>query len=247
MFPNFKKEFGITDEQIAKLHESMRDMPKPEGVEAVFKALEQKLDEDINYIPTEAEEAEIESAFRAIFENLDSVAANAFSDEQIQKMDGMMFGLTGGLESLMLGEKHLLALELTNEQKEQFKAINKEIKPERDKMLADLSAEMQKMMKVGKINFKELEAFGLQFKGFAEDLKQRRIEILTESQLAKAATLSKPPKFLTASPIGMMLPQWVPGPNSWKPGDGAPEPNQPERNRRRGFPREEFNTDSKQE
>jgi hypothetical protein len=92
------------------------------------------------------------------------------------------------------------------------------------------------MFKVGRINLKELETFGLEFKAFSEDLKKRRTEILTETQLAKAMELSKPPKFLTASPIGMMMPQWVPNANSWKPGDPLPEGTPPPR-QRGSFPR----------
>ena len=244
MFPGFKNEFGITNEQTNRLQEALRAMPRTENVNAVFGALDQKLNENIDYLPSEDEEAEIEGAFREVFVHFDLVAANTFSAEQIQKMDGMMFGLMGGLASPLLGDKHLVELELTDEQKEQFKTINKETSPERERILAELTTEMQTMFKRGRINFKDLEAMGLKFKDFAEYLQQRRMEVLTEAQLAKVEELSQPPKFLTASPLGgmipQMMPQWVPGIHSWKPGDPIPEGGQqPQQERTRRFPREE--------
>jgi Spy/CpxP family protein refolding chaperone len=218
-------------------------MPKPEGIAAVFKALEQKLDEDINYVPSEEVEAEMDSAFREIFDSLESAAVNVFSEDQIAKMDSTMFGMMGGLASPFLGEKHMAGLELTDAQREQFRVIDKELAQERDKMIAELSTEMKKAFKAGKLNLKDLEDFGQQFKELMDNLQKRRSAILTEEQLAKAAELSKPPKFLTVSPFTQMatqrLQQWVPNFNSWKPGDPVPEQPQQERRtgRSRGFPR----------
>jgi len=243
IFPGFKTEFGITNDQVNEVMNTFRSM-ESEGINASFGAVMKKLDEDINYIPTEEEEAEFETLFREMFDKMDAIAVNTFSEEQVKKMDGMMFGLAGGLESPFLNEKHMVALKLTDEQKEKFKAINEDTGPERERIFADLGAEMKQMFRSGKVNFKDLEAVGVKFKEFADDLKKRRSEVLTESQLAMVTELSKPPKFITASPFGMMMPKWMPGPNSWKPGDPLPEgvvpESTPKRTRNRpGFPRGE--------
>jgi hypothetical protein len=130
----------------------------------------------------------------------------------------------------------MAALDMTGEQKEKFKAINKETTPERDKMIADVYTEVEKMFKKGELNFNGFVASLAAFKGYSKELKQRRSEVLTESQIAKVRTLSKLPRFLS---IANLLPQWMPSANSWKPGDPLPAgvvPPQPVRAR---FPRSE--------
>lgn len=234
MFPGFKKEFGITDEQINSIMSALKsDQDMPDNVRLGFEALKRKLDEDINYVPTSDEEAEFESMCKDLFDKMNTLALDTFSVEQVQKMNGMMFALAGGLESPFLHEKHMVALQLTDEQKEQFKAINEETKTEREKVLGEGVAGLKRMFKTGKINFKDLEAAKTEFKGYSEDLKKRRSKVLTESQIAMVAELSKPPKFLTASPIGMMMPKWLPGAFSWKPGDPIPGQHQQEQEQKR--------------
>ncbi len=239
MFPGFKEEFGITEEQMKNMMDSLKSMKKPDDFESSFNVMMKKLDENIDYVPTEEEETQIEVMFRNVLDQANLAAANAFTPEQMQKMDGMMFVLMGGLESPLLDEKHMGALELTDEQKEKLETIRKETKPERDKMFGELTTELKKMFKTGKMNVKDLEAFGERFKEFSENLKKRRMEVLTEAQIAKAAELTaKPPKFLTAATLNM-LPKWMPGIDSWKPGDGASEEIKSERRKRKAFPKTE--------
>jgi hypothetical protein len=114
----------------------------------------------------------------------------------------------------------MAALEMTNEQKAKFKAINEATKPGRDKMIADVSEKIAEMLNTGKFNFKDMVAVLSQFKDFTRDLKKRRMEVLTSAQIAKVGQLSKLPKSFS---IFNLLPQWLPDANSWKPGDPLPE------------------------
>ncbi|MCL2710181.1 MAG: hypothetical protein FWE95_04805, partial [Planctomycetaceae bacterium] len=66
------------------------------------------------------------------------------------------------------------------------------------------------------------------------ELRDRRRAVLTPAQIARAASLSRLPRFL--SPFNL-LQQWVPGPGSWRPGDAIPV--QIQEPRRSRFPRGE--------
>ncbi len=238
MFAGFKEEFGVTEEQIKQIQDSMRNLQKPENFESSFKDFEKKIEENLDYAPTEEEDAMLDALFNEVFDKVNEATLNVFTPEQLDKMQGMMFVMMGGLESPFLDEKSMNVLNLTDEQKEKLEAIRKDTKDDRNKMLDEFAGEMRKFFKKGKIDLKELEAFGEKFKKYSEDLKKRRMDVLTETQLVKAADLmSKPPKFLTATAM-KMLPDWMPGVNSWKPGDGAPD-KKLERKSRRAFPKKD--------
>jgi hypothetical protein len=240
IFPGFREEFGITEEQLKVLITNISQMQLDNT--DVLASISKKLAENLDYVLTEDEKVRFDAFHRGFFEKHNVLIANTFTAEKIQKMDDTMFALLGGLESPFLHEKYMAVLELTDEQKEKFKAISKEMKPEQEKILAEFSVELKKAAQVSKLNFKDLEAAGARVKAFTENLKQRRMAILTPTQIAKAAELSKPPKFVTAA-VFDKLPKWMPGINSWKPGDPLPAgivpPQQPqERTRQRpGFPR----------
>jgi hypothetical protein len=152
-------------------------------------------------------------------------------------MDGMMLAMTGGLESPFFNERHMAALDMTDEQKEKFLKINEETKSEREKMISEISAEVEKMYSVDDIKFtNKFAAAMMKCREYQKMLKKRRMEVLTDAQIAKAAKLAKAPKFMSVSNL---LPTWVPGANSWKPGDPLPEETVPEPVRRK-FPREEW-------
>ena len=221
ILPGFNDEFGITNEQLENLNESMNSLqPKNwEEFQAKLYAIKEKVQEDANYNLTDEEDETIESMIEYVFEATNVSVADALTEEQIQKMDGMILALTGGLESPFFNEKHMNALEMTDEQREQFKLINEATKPGRDKLIDAISAETLKMMDTGKMDFKGLLGTFSKFREYSTDLKKRRMAILTDAQIARMKNLSRLPKFLS---IANVLPQWVPGPNSWQPGDPIP-------------------------
>jgi len=139
----------------------------------------------------------------------------------MQRLDNAVFGITGGLQSPFLNERHMDALGMTDEQKAQFKKINEETRPDREKMMATFDADIQKMMKTGKMSVNDILGAMSKIRTLGSVLKKRRSEVLTREQLAKAAQMAKLPKSMTWS-VFDMLPQWGPGPNSWKPGDPMP-------------------------
>ena len=239
MIPGLKEEIGITDEQKTHLREVM-DSLKPEGFDefqSMMRVVEEKILEDLNYNLNEEEDEALVSFYRYAFEAANTSATAALTDEQIQKMDGMMLALTGGLESPFFNERHMAAIDMTDAQREQFKQIDAETKPGRDRLIAAISEETLKMIDTGKMDFKSLLSTFAQFREYQTDLRDRRRAVLTQAQIARAASLSRLPKFM--SPFNL-LQQWVPGPNSWQPGDAVPEGFQLERNPRiRQFPRGE--------
>jgi Ni/Co efflux regulator RcnB len=157
--------------------------------------------------------------------------------EQIQKIDGMMLALTGGLESPFLNERHMDALDMTDEQKAQFKAINEKMKEGRDRMIDEHVTKAGESLKSGKFEYTKVTAMLAAFKNYSRELKRLRSDVLTDAQIAKMRSLARMPRSLSV--FNNLMPQWEPGPNSWKPGDGAPEQYREERSRGRGFPRAE--------
>ena len=238
ILPGFNEEFGITDEQREHLMEVM-DSLAPENIDEFQEmcgAMVRKIYEDPHYEQTDEEAEALESIIKYALEAANMSAAEALTEEQMQKMDGMMLALTGGLESPLFNERHMDAIDMTDEQKEQFKKIDEETKPGREKLIAAISEETLKMRGSDKMDFKGLLATFSKFREYSVDLKQRRMAVLTPAQIAKAATLAKLPKFL--SPFNLLR-QWVPGPNSWKPGDPLPEGAVPVQPGRGNFPRGE--------
>ena len=183
--------------------------------------MDKKLDGDITYVMNEAEEVATEKMFRSVCDQLNETWAETLTDEQTQGLNNMVVAMTGGLQSPFLNERHMDALELTDEQKALFKKINEETKPERDKMFTPLEAEINKMVETGKISVDGVLNTMSKFRELGLTLKKRRLEVLTRSQLAKAREMARLPKSMTFS-VFDVLPKWAPGPNSWKPGDPMP-------------------------
>jgi Spy/CpxP family protein refolding chaperone len=242
VFPVFKEEFGITPEQRSQFNNAVN---KPELMPEELRALVEKpmkyianIDEYLDYVLTEEEEAELDMAYNAGFEYMNMRAAETYTEEQMQRLNNVVFGITGGLQSPFLNERHMDTLEMTDEQKEQFKKINEETKPERDKMVASFDADLQKMIKTGKMSVNDFFRAMSKFQTLGSTLKKRRSEVLTSSQLAKAREMARLPKSMTFS-VFDVLPKWQPGPNSWKPGDPLPEGIVPPAPRRGNFPRTE--------
>ena len=223
LFPGSKKEFGFTDEQRQRLDEYTQDVMERSREELNSKmpseAIVKRMRETADYTLTEDEDTALTSAIRDMFNITNESAVEVFTNEQIQKMDGMMLAMTGALESPFFNDRHMNALDMTDEQKAQFKKINDETKPERDKMMAAISETMEKIASTGKFEIKDITTTISKFREYQKTLKKRRMEVLTEAQIAKAAKLAKAPKFMS---VANLLPTWTPSADSWKPGDPVP-------------------------
>jgi Spy/CpxP family protein refolding chaperone len=235
-----REELGITEEQRDRVNEFMQ-AAKPENFEETQKVIEgmfQNLAKNSKYVPSEEELTAFDSLRDYMFDTTNACATEVFSAEQIQRADGMILALSGGLESPLFNERHMAALNMTEEQKKQFAQINEELKPERDKMIAGISATLLEKVKSksADFGFKDLVGMLSKFKAYTKELKKRRMAVLTASQVSKVKTMSQLPKALS---IANLLPQWAPDADSWKPGDPLPEGFVPENKESRPFPRAE--------
>ena len=243
MFGNvFRAEYGITDEQMAAIRTGMTTSVQNMGdVQESFKFVMQKIEADNDYVVTEEDEVLLETAMLSVFNGMDGIYRETFSEEQVQKLEEAVFVMMGGLEASFLWDGSLDVLDLSEEQKTKLAELKTEVAPEKKKFLDEVERLMKKAVGDGKINLKDFEKFGEEFKETSEAIKKRVMEILTEEQLAKAATMmAKPPKFLAG--LANIVPDWMPGINSWKPGDGAPNEKK-ERRRRKAFPQNEEKTE----
>jgi hypothetical protein len=105
---------------------------------------------------------------------------------------------------------------------------------------------------------KKTERVVKQGREFHDRHKVQMFDVLTDEQMAKLARLVNNPPDALKKIVDKMKAAlgeqeksavWMPGPNSWQPGDPLPEGYLQVRQERRGrgFPREELKTDSKQE
>jgi hypothetical protein len=235
---SFNEELGVTEEQVELIRKALLETANLENTKIAFQSVMKKIEENSDYETTEEDQAALENALGSIFDGMNEICMNVFSREQMQKGNEMMFVMMGGLEASFLLEKPPLeALDLTGEQKEKLAALHQEFAPEKEKFLSEMEILMKKAVKNGKINLKDFEQFGEQFKETSDKVKKRTAEILTEEQLAKATELTAhPPKFL--NPFMNILPDWLPGANSWKPGDDIPGTAK-EKRKRKPFPQSE--------
>jgi len=83
---------------------------------------------------------------------------------------------------------------------------------------------------------------------FSDELKIRMFDVLTDGQWARLQDLiDNPPDYAkkwiaqvreaNRRALNSLTDVWIPGPNSWQPGDAIPEAYRIERNERRNFPR----------
>ena len=130
------------------------------------------------------------------------------------------------------------ALDLSDEQRKQFDAIQKEMRPEFEK-------HVDKIREYWGRPPSEKDAVRVSGKELADKLKIRMFDVLTDAQWARLQELvDNPPdhakKWLaqqrTNREHARKHDAWVPGPGAWQPGSSAiPEQYRQERNRR--FPR----------
>jgi Ni/Co efflux regulator RcnB len=102
--------------------------------------------------------------------------------------------------------------------------------------------------------FREMDAITETGKGLANQLKFKMFDVLTDEQWKRMIDLiDNPPDYVkkllaerrkareaAANQTANKPGEWMPGPNSWRPGDPVPEQYRQQRNERQGhFPRSE--------
>jgi hypothetical protein len=234
--PDIQKELDITGEQRKLLEAKLEEVPKDFGER--MRVLDDLADRFLrgNYKMSEEDTASVDAVLSYVLEEMNKRAFEVYSPEQIQKLDGMILALTGGLESPLFNDRHMAALDMTEEQKEQFATIVEEMKGEREKMVAGVTASINTMLYKDGVTIKGLVTTLAQFKNYTKELKKRRSAVLTAAQISKMKTMMRLPK---SHSVANLLPKWMPDADSWKPGDPLPEGLVPENKELRPFPRAE--------
>ena len=221
VLPGFRGMLGITEEQVQQLRYLM-DSKAPENVnelEPVLQGIMESIQNDPDYVLTDEESATFDWMLKYALEAANDSVAEALTDEQIQRIDGAILALTGGIESPFFNERHMAALEMTDEQREQFNAINGALQSDRDKMIAAISREMVKMAESGDVSFQGLLTALSSFRQFTQELRRQRMAVLTDEQIAKVRELSRLQNLVPPSNARQ---QWMPDAGSWQPGDPLP-------------------------
>jgi Spy/CpxP family protein refolding chaperone len=222
--PKVREELGLTDDEVNKLRllKTQIALQAPKYV-TKFKSL--KTEEEAGL------QAEIEKDFGKITDHLNET----FTAERKAKAQKLMFQSLGGLNSPMVNPDMLDALNVNADQKTKAKAIFDEMKPERLALLEDGLKLAEKAIALGGPNMSaedreqlraEREALAARAFTLSKKLGDRLRETLTPEQLGMEKNLiASRPSFLPPLPRQMReleSEQYVPGVNSWQPGQGVP-------------------------
>ncbi|GHT10217.1 hypothetical protein FACS1894170_01980 [Planctomycetales bacterium] len=222
--PKVREELGLTDDEVNKLRllktQIMLQAPKYAGK---FKSLKPEDQAGL--------QSEIEKDFGRITEHLNGT----FSPERKAKAQKLMFQTLGGLNNPMVNPDMLDALNVSADQKTKAKAIFDEMKPERLALLEEGLKLAEKAIALGGPNISdadrealraEREALAVRAFALSKKLGDRLRGTLTPEQLGMEKNLiASRPSFLPGLPRQLReteAEQYVPGANSWQPGQGVP-------------------------
>lgn len=245
MFKNdFKAELGLSDEQVAKITASFMQAAQKQGMALQKLELDKRITEENfeTFALNDEETAQLEAAMSGIFNAMDEAGFAHLSDEQKARMGEMSFVMFGGIDTPFFDLSETTQLDLSDAQKKDLHALYEEGRETRNAFYSELKNTMGKAFKTGKMDAKEdMKNIKDIMEAYALKLKTRVAEILTEEQLKKGREMmtTKMPKFLAKFGGASPLSQWVPGIDSWKPGDPVPEKAKKADDGKRKFPGQE--------
>ena|GEM_PF-6930795 len=207
--PEFREYTGITLEQVRNMRLAawdLVDFPPDEMVDIYVRA---GMTEDAEELAALGEEKI--ALFQELSQKSGETLLAELSPEQIQKLWELEWQMPGSSattnnEDVSIGFGRYNALDLSEEQKKRLETLKKDFlqaAPEMNKLSGREQA--QKLIELVKAT------------------RSKLTEMLTDAQRAKLDELQKnEPKFLTQPPPEKKEDEWVPGPNSWQPGDPLP-------------------------
>ncbi len=250
---NMRNQLGISHEQFVEIQTTTHALQQEamSKVPQYFGRLQNLKPED-----QEALQKEIQGELQAVRNRVEK----KLTPEQMQKVRTTVFQAVGGLDSPLINLDALSALDLTEDQRkkadETFKSLEAERKAQLEDMLA-LTEDAIKSQREGKppgAEFEQRRAEALKARALAtgKKLSEQLRKHLTPEQLAKAEKLlAERPDFLPPLPRELRREsenkEYVPGADSWRPGQGAGDAYAEEKQRRRPFPQTERPTEVQSE
>ncbi|GHT35692.1 hypothetical protein FACS189427_05560 [Planctomycetales bacterium] len=239
-----RNELGITEEQ-AKSLKNARDGIRVQALMNVPKYVERfKKMSDADKQPIQQD---LVKDIKKISDYMDTVVP----EEQKNKSRTLFFQAVGGLESPIVNPDMLKVLNLSDDQKQKTDAAFKELEQERIAQMEDGLKLVEKAVEKGGVNMSpedreaiEKEGKALEARIFAtgKKLGEKLRTFLTDDQKAmEKKLLANRPDFLPKLPgpmRGDYTKEYVPGLDSWSPGQGVPDKAK-EKKRRRPFPQKE--------
>jgi len=231
----FEKEFGYTggpDFILEKLKEKFEGNEGIQEEMAAFGQVMQQMMERAEQNPdaeslelSEEEIMVIQKGYDTLFNGFAEIATEVFTPEQMDKIKELEFAIFGGIESPFFSIDSMGILDLTDEQIKELEEFQQDIADEKLEMLDGVSEFSAKILKSGKINMQEAQAFEAKNKLLTNKIGSRLREVLTEEQLEKATKLVKDQQKKVTKMMGGLgtLTQWMPSADSWAPGMPIPD------------------------
>lgn len=256
----FKQELGITDEQDASLMEvfgaKFRDDPENEALKAMGQTMEGLIarinETEGDFIDISEEEKEaIQKGFASVCDKMQETAQEFFTPEQMQKVMEMEFATYGGIDSPFLQLEAIEnVLDLDEEQKKLFEELQADTADEKLEVLAEITDFTRDFLSKGKLSLKDIKALEEKTKALQSKISARTREILTDEQLEKAMKIVSRQQRLMKKMMGGAggVSSWIPGADSWRPGQPIPESMKSTQPKRAGlFPRPKPKTEAPEE
>jgi len=231
----FEKEFGFAEgpefivEKLKEKFEGNEGIAEEmaafgQVIQQIMERAEQNLDAESLEL-SEEEMFTIQKGYDKMFDGFAEIATEVFSPEQMEKVKEMEFAVFGGIESPFFSIDSMDLLDLTDDQIKELEEFQQDIADEKLEMLDGLTEFTTKILKSGKINMQEAQAFDTKYKGLTNKIGTRLREILTEEQLNQATKLVKDQQAKMAKMMGGLgaLTQWMPSADSWAPGMPIPD------------------------
>jgi hypothetical protein len=238
---DLRKTLGINDAQ-AKEIETFRNTLQVQtlaNIPNLIKRFSNATEDDLKSIQTD-----IENYIQEFVTKIDSIV----TPEQQAKAKELVFQMTGGLESPLLGKDALDVLDLTEEQRKKAEQVIEQTRIDRNEKFEEIMKLVDARVEKGK-DITQEERIEIRKKGeqlmaeinaIGKKAGSQLKSFLDKQQLKKSDDLlANIPEFLPKLQLANnnAVPPYIPGINSWKPGQGVPDNKKNREKNVKTFPR----------